>query len=187
MKIEKDKLVQINYVLKNKDGKELDSSSNGPLEYIHGHRYLISGLESQLEGKEKGDKFTANVEAKEAYGEYDEKLVIEVPRDQFETDLKIEIGMQFQASGPMGPQIVTVKKVADDFITVDANHELAGQDLIFDVEVVEVRDLTESERAQMEAAMAGSCGGGCGGCGGGCGSSGGCGGGCGSSGCGCNG
>lgn len=186
MKIEKDKVVQIHYVLKNKDGQELDSSkTTGPLEYVHGHRYLISGLEAQLEGKEQGEKFTAEVKCADAYGEYDPNLVLDVPREQFDADLEIKPGMQFQGQSPMGPTIVTVKEVGEKTIKVDANHELAGQDLTFDVEVVLVRDMTEDETKQMEAAMSGM--GGCGGCGGGCGSSGGCGGGCGSSGgCGCN-
>ena len=85
MKIEKDKLVQIHYTLTNKEGKELDSSRTvgQPLEYIHGHRYLIQGLEDQLEGKEQGDKFIAEVKAADAYGEYDERLVIDIPREQF--------------------------------------------------------------------------------------------------------
>lgn len=195
MKIEKDKLVQIHYTLTNKEGKELDSSRTvgQPLEYIHGHRYLIQGLEDQLEGKEQGDKFIAEVKAADAYGEYDERLVIDIPREQFADGIEIKPGMQFQGQSAMGPTIVTVKEVGPDTVKVDANHELAGQDLTFDVEVVLVRDMTEDEVKQMEAAMSG-CGGGCGGCGGGCGSSEGCGsegscgcgGGCGSGGCGCN-
>lgn len=176
MKIEKDKLVQINYVLKNLEGKELDSSKlTGPLEYVHGHKHLIVGLENQLEGKEQGDKFTTRIPAAEAYGEYDERLILDVPRDQFDSDLKIEIGMQFQGQSELGPTIVTVKKVTDNVITVDANHELAGQDLIFDIEVVLVRDMSEEELKKVEATVSecGGCGGcnssSCGGCGG-CGS-----------------
>ena len=116
------------FVLTDSEGKEIDSSKDtGPLQYIHGNGYLIKGLESQLEGKEPGSKFTAFVEAKDAYGVYDEKLVIDVPRTQFDTSVEIEVGMQFQAAGPMGPTIVTVKKVSDQNITVDANHELAGK------------------------------------------------------------
>lgn len=165
MKIEKNKVVQIQYVLTDKDGVEIDSSKDtGPLQYVHGNSYLIKGLESQLEGKEPGEKFSAFVEAKDAYGEYDEKLVIEVPRSQFDTSCEIEVGMQFQAESQMGPALVTVKKVTADSITIDANHELAGKDLNFDIEVVDVRDLTEAETAQMNS----GCGGGCGGCNGDC-------------------
>lgn len=165
MKIEKDKVVQIHYTLTDKDGTQIDSSRDStPLQYVHGNGYLIKGLESQLEGKEPGAKFIANVEAKDAYGVYDEKLLVEVPRDQFDSSVEIEVGMQFQATSSMGPAIVTVKKIEDDKIIIDANHELAGKDLTFDVEVVEVRDMTEDERNQMNS----GCGGGCSGCGGDC-------------------
>lgn len=182
MKIEQNKVVKIHYTLKDKDGKVLDSSvERDPLQYVHGHGYLISGLEKELEGKEPGAKFSTQIAPKDGYGEYDEKLVIEVPRDQFDSSVEIEVGMQFQADSPMGPSIVTVKKVADDKITIDANHELAGKDLFFDVEVVEVRDLTEEEVKQMTAPR-GGCSGSCGSCGG-CGSSGGDCGSCGGGGC----
>ena len=186
MKIEKDKVVQIHYKLTDKEGKEIDSSAGRePLQYVHGNGYLITGLERELEGKEKGDKFSVDVAPEDAYGKYNEELIVEVPRDQFDTSMQIEVGMQFQGAGPAGPTIVTVKAVSDDKITVDANHELAGKELHFDVEVVDVRDLTEAEKEEMKvsAAGCGGCGGGCSSCGGGCGSDGGCGsGGCG----GCN-
>ena len=185
MKIESNKVVQINYTLTDPEGKEIDSSvGREPLQYVHGNGYLITGLERELEGKEKGEKFSVDVEPKDAYGEYNEELVVEVPRDQFDTSMKIEVGMQFQGAGPAGPTIVTVKAVNDDKITVDANHELAGKKLHFDIEVVDVRDLTEAEIEEMKASAAG----GCGGCGGGCSSCGGCGsdGGCGSGCGGCN-
>ena len=93
--------------------------------------------------------------------------------------MPIEVGQMFQA----GPTTVRVTAVADDEITVDGNHELAGKELHFDVEIVDVRDPTEEE---LEPLMSGGCGGGCGGCGGGCGGD--CGdGGCGDGGCGCGG
>ena len=182
MKIEQNKVVKIHYTLKDKDGNVLDSSvERDPLQYVHGHGYLISGLEKELEGKEPGAKFSAQIAPKDGYGEYDEKLVIEVPRDQFDSSVEIEVGMQFQAESGMGPSIVTVKKVAEYKITIDANHELAGKDLFFDIEVVEVRDLTEEEVKQMTAPR-GGCGGSCGSCGG-CSSSGGDCGSCGGGGC----
>ncbi|MBP5402091.1 MAG: peptidylprolyl isomerase [Treponema sp.] len=182
MKIESNKVVQIHYTLTDTEGKEIDSSvGRDPLQYVHGNGYLITGLERELEGKEPGDKLSVDVEPKDAYGEYDEKLIVEVPRTQFDTSVDIQVGMQFQGSSPAGPAIVTVTKVEDDKITIDANHELAGKKLHFDVEIVNVRDLTEEELAQMNSHGCGGCGGGCSSCGG-CGSDGGCGSGCG----GCN-
>ncbi|MCI1209105.1 MAG: peptidylprolyl isomerase [Treponema sp.] len=167
MTITKDKVVSINYTLKDADGNELDSSKNTePLEYLHGNGQLIPGLEMQLEGKTKGEKLSAVVEPKDAYGEYDEKLVIEVPRTQFDAETQIEVGMQFQADTAGGPTIVKVTKITDDKITVDANHDLAGKTLYFDVEIMDIRDAKPEELA----AHADSCGCGCSSCGGDCGS-----------------
>lgn len=180
MTIATQKMVKIHYTLKDKDGNQIDSSIGGePLEFMQGVGTIIPGLERELEGKNKGDKFHAEIEPKDGYGEYDNDLVAEVPRSQFDADFEIEVGQQFQAGTPTGPMIVKVTKVEADKITVDGNHELAGQKLFFDVEVVDVRDATEDELAPYIAG-AGGCGGGCGGCGGGCGSGcDSCGGGCG--------
>lgn len=175
MVIEKDKVVSIDYTLKDKDGTVIDTSKNStPLEYIHGRGNLISGLEKQLEGKAKGDSIKAVVEPKDAYGEYDESLLIDVPRKNFDSETEIKVGMQFQASTPGGPAIVKVTKITDDTITVDANHDLAGKTLYFDVDVMDIRDATAEELNPPSG-----CGGSCGSCGGGCGGS--CGGDCGES------
>ena len=164
MVITKDKFAAFHYTLKDSDGVQLDSSIGlEPLGYIHGRGYLIPGLEAQLEGKSKGEKFSCTIEPKYAYGERDERLVALVSRDKFETDAQIETGMQFQVNTPAGPTIVTVVKVDGDMITIDGNHEMAGKTLSFDIDIVEVRDATEEELKQLE--MRGC--GGCGGCGGG--------------------
>ena len=113
----------------------------------------------------------------DGYGEYDEKLIVELTRDKFEFDGEITVGMPFQVMTPSGLSIVHVTKVEGDKITIDGNHELAGKALNFDIEVVNVRDATEEELSPSSG-----CGGGCGGCGGGCG-----GGDCGDCGSGCGG
>ena len=177
MKIEKDKFVSIHYTLKDDEGKQLDSSVGAePLPFVFGRGALISGLEKELEGKKQGDKFSCVIPPAEAYGDYDKDLIMDVPRSEFDTDATtIEVGMAFYAQTENGPRIVHIIKTADDVITLDGNHELAGKTLHFDVEVVEVRDATEAELNPPQG-----CGGGCGGCSSGaCGSSGGCGGGCG--------
>ncbi len=167
MKIEQDKWVAIHYTLTDDDGQVLDSSVGGaPLGYVHGHGYLIVGLENELLGKEVGDKFSAVIGPKDAYGEYDERMVVNVPVEQFAIDIPIEVGMAFQMMSPGGPIIVRAVEVTDKFVKVDGNHELAGKTLHFDVEVVEVRDATEDE---LNPKGCGGCGGGCGGnCGGDC-------------------
>ncbi len=177
MKITQNTVVNIDYTVKDKDGNVIDSSKDGmPLEYIHGTGRIISGLERELEGKDVGDEFSVEIEPKDAYGEYDDSLLIEVPKSNFDVNTEIKVGMKFHASSPGGPAIVRVTKVTDDVITVDANHELAGKKLFFDVKVVSVREATEDE---LNPSGCGGCGGGCSSCGGGCS------GGCGDGGCGC--
>lgn len=141
------KSVLIHYTLRNDQGEVLDSSEGRPpLAYLHGAGNIIKGLENALTGKRAGDKFQVTVEPAEAYGEYDENLVQEVPLSTFDKDVTtIEPGMQFHSEGPSGPQIVTITSVTEDSAIVDANVPLASETLHFDVEVVEVRDATENE------------------------------------------
>ncbi len=147
MSITKDSAVFFHYTLTDNEGNTLDKTPEGqPLAYLHGHANIIPGLESQLEGKAAGDKFVAVVEAADAYGEYQEQAVQEVPREHFQGVDNIEAGMQFQTQAESGqPMLVTVKKVTDEVVTVDANHPLAGKQLNFDVEIAEVRPATEEE------------------------------------------
>ena len=146
MKIAHEKVVSIHYTLTNKEGTVLDSSSgNEPLAYLHGFGNIIPGLENALEGKEKGEKLTVSVEPEQGYGARDEQLVQAVPRSAFKGVEELAPGMQFQAQGPQGSRLVVVTQVAQDVVTVDANHPLAGQTLQFEVEISEVRDATAEE------------------------------------------
>jgi len=146
MAIEDQKVVKINYELKNDSGEVLDKSAEGePLAYLHGANNIIPGLETALTGKAEGEKVDVEIEPGEAYGERQEELVQAVPMSAFEGVDKVEPGMRFTARGPQGQQVVTVTEVADDEVTVDANHPLAGEKLHFNVEVVEVRDASPEE------------------------------------------
>ena len=172
MCIAKNRMVKIHYTLKDTDGVLIDSSSGlAPFEYLHGNGNLIPGLEAELEGKNPGDAFTVTVLPKDGYGEYDPKLHIEVPRDQFDTGSPLEVGMKFQAQTAGGPMTVTVQNITDTTVTVDGNHELAGKTLVFDINVVDVREATDEELMPEVSGCGGSCNGGCGGCSGGCGCS----------------
>lgn len=143
--ITKDKVVSINYVVKTKEGQLLDESKEGqPLNFIFGNGMLIKGLENALEGKAVGDKFSAEIPSADAYGERHEGLIQSVPRNLF-GDAEVQPGMQFRASTDNGEQSVVIVDVSDEEVTVDGNHPLAGVDLNFDVEVLEVRAATESE------------------------------------------
>lgn len=144
--IDNDLVVSFHYTLKDDQGNIIDQSAEGhPLPYLHGHGNIIPGLENALLGKSVGDKLSVHVPAAQAYGEYNPDLVDTVPADMFQGVENIEVGMQFQAQTDHGVQIVTVKAVEGDQIVVDANFPLAGQDLNFDVEIVEIREATAEE------------------------------------------
>ena len=147
MLIAQDKVVLIHYTLTDDGGKVLDSSSGGdPLAYLHGQGNIIPGLEKALEGKQAGDKLNVRVEPAEGYGVRDDSLVQQVPRRAFGSVSKVEPGMQFHAQSAQGQmRVVTVTHVQGDMVTVDGNHPLAGEVLVFDVEVAEVRDATGEE------------------------------------------
>ena len=164
MTIAQDTYVSFHYTLKDVEGNVIDSSEGkSPLSYIHGKGMLIQGLENALEGKTAREKFQVTIQPSDAYGEYNDRLVLDIPKNQFEDGSPIEIGMPFQAQMPDGtPVIVHIKNISGDTITVDGNHELAGKTLVFDVGIVEVRESTEEERNPHKC---GGCGG-CGDCGG---------------------
>ena len=143
--IANDHVVSFHYTLTNAEGETLDQSQGEPLAYLHGSGNIIPGLEKALEGKNLGDKFTVNVSAADGYGEYNPDLVQEVPAQMFQGVDNIEAGMQFQAQTDDGVQIVTVKAIEGENIIVDANFPLAGQDLTFEVEIVEIRDASAEE------------------------------------------
>lgn len=146
MQITTDVVALIEYTLTNDKGEELDSSvGNEPLGYLHGAGNIIPGLERALEGKVKGDALKVTVSPAEGYGEKEEALLQEVPRDMFQGVDQIEVGMQFHAQTDHGMQVITVAKVDGDKVTVDGNHPLAGETLHFDVKVIDVRAATQEE------------------------------------------
>jgi FKBP-type peptidyl-prolyl cis-trans isomerase SlyD len=146
MQISKNKVVAIDYTLTDNDGNTLDTSANRePLKYIQGAGNIIPGLERALEGEESGSKVNVTVNPDEGYGQRDENLKQQVPRNLFEGVDTLEPGMQFQAQTEGGVQIITVAEVGEEEVLVDANHPLAGVTLNFDVDVVEVRDASEEE------------------------------------------
>lgn len=146
MNIAKDKVVTLHYTLRDKEGTVLDTSNgDDPLLYIHGNGFLIPGLERELDGKSPGCELKTTVNPEDGYGNYDDSLVFTVSRDEFPKGEEIETGMQFHASSDEGDQVLTVKAVKGDTITLDANHPLAGETLNFEVTVVDVRDATKEE------------------------------------------
>jgi FKBP-type peptidyl-prolyl cis-trans isomerase SlyD len=146
MQIARHTVVSIDYTVRGPDGAVIDSSEGGsPLAYLHGTGGLIPGLEAALEGKASGESLKVNVPAAQAYGERNDTLTQVVPREAFDIEGNIEVGMRFHASLGQGVQVLTVTRVEGDQITLDGNHPLAGLPLDFDVTVIEVRPATEEE------------------------------------------
>jgi peptidylprolyl isomerase len=115
------------------------SKGKDPLEFTIGGGQLIPGFEQGVLGMEPGQSKTVNIPAEDAYGPYDPELVTEVERSRFPADLELAVGMQVQGSQSDGRvAIFTVKGLTNTTVTLDANHRLAGKDLIFDVEMVKV-------------------------------------------------
>jgi FKBP-type peptidyl-prolyl cis-trans isomerase SlyD len=146
MSIQQDSVVSIHYTLKDGSGTVLDSSAGGePLSYLHGHGNLIPGLERELTGKVVGDRLNVQIAPGDAYGEHDGNLVQQVPRSALSGISNLRPGMRLSAQTDGGPRSVTVTQIADDTVTLDANHPLAGVTLHFEVEIAAVRDASSEE------------------------------------------
>lgn len=148
MKIQKNAVVNMHYTVTTDTGDTIDSSAGAePLAFIQGLGMLIPGLEKQLEGKEKGFKESLKVVAKEAYGERNDEAIYTVPKSGFkpENDEELIIGMEVQLESEQGPVLAFVSEIKEEDVVLDLNHPLAGYDLNFDVEVIEVREASEEE------------------------------------------
>lgn len=146
MLIGQNSVVSIQYTLKNDSGDVMDQSPEGePLVYLHGASNIIPGLEKELTGKVAGAEFQARIEPEEAYGQHNPEMIQEVPRTAFPADTEIAPGMRFNAQSPNGPVTVLVAAVAEETVTVDGNHPLAGQTLHFEGKIEEVREATSEE------------------------------------------
>lgn len=146
MQIDSNSVVTLHYTLKDNDGAVIDQSEDGSFLYLHGAMNIIPGLENALTGKAAGDEFSVTIAPEEGYGAKDPERIQEVPKEMFEGNDEIQVGVQFHAQGPDGQAVVvTVIEVKDDVVVIDGNHALAGVDLNFDVKIVEVRAASEEE------------------------------------------
>jgi len=148
MNIEQNKVVSMHYTLTDNAGTVIDTSEGlDPLVYLHGTGALIPGLEKELEGKATGDKMDVKIQPEDGYGVRNEQLMQQVPKEHFANfPQEIQPGMQFQANSEQGPIHVTVVEVTEQHVVVDGNHPLAGVELNFKVEIMEVREATAEEK-----------------------------------------
>ncbi len=145
-KVAKDLVVSLEYTL-TVDGELIDSSEeNGPIDYIQGHENIIAGLESELDGMKLGESKKVNVKAVDAYGEYDEEAVEEIPLSDFPKDIPLEVGVELAVEDEdEGPISAVIEEVGKDTVTLNFNHPLAGKDLNFDVKILSIRAATAEE------------------------------------------
>ncbi|PWT78488.1 MAG: peptidylprolyl isomerase [Bacteroidetes bacterium] len=132
--------VRVHYHGRLTNGKSFDSSEGRPpLEFTVGSGMVIKGFDNGVMGMNVGDKKTINIPVQDAYGPVNPQMIIDFPVDRLPADLNPEVGMQLQMSDNSGQQYqVVVKEVSKEAIILDANHPLAGEDLIFDLELVEI-------------------------------------------------
>jgi FKBP-type peptidyl-prolyl cis-trans isomerase SlyD len=139
--------VTLHYSLRDDEGKVLDSSEGRPpLTYLHGEGNIVPGLEKALAGKQPGDVVKVTVPPEDGYGMRSEGNIRSVPRRRL-PEGKIEPGMRLRLKTDHGQLAALVTAVRGDYVTIDANHPLAGMTLHFEVTVVEVRDATAEEMA----------------------------------------
>jgi FKBP-type peptidyl-prolyl cis-trans isomerase SlyD len=146
--VQKDSVVSLLYVLKDKEGTVIDQTEGGdPLVYIHGHDNIIPGLEKEMLGLKVGDKKKVEVLADNAYGVYDPDKCFGIERDSL-PDAELTPGMTLELTPDDGETFLArIVKIEEDHVQVDANHPMAGKDLFFDVEVVGLREGNSEEVA----------------------------------------
>lgn len=148
MKIARDTVVAIEYTIRDSDGSVVDTSEGRqPLLYLHGYRQIVPGVESAIEGHEAGHSLKVNVEPSDGYGDRDPEAILVLPRAAFPDGEDLAPGAMFRAFRPDGrPLIFSVLESTADVVVVDANHPLAGQTLLVDVEILSVRRANDDEK-----------------------------------------
>lgn len=140
-KVETNSRVKVHYTGRLENGNEFDSSRDRePLSFTVGAGQMIPGFEKAVMGMELNESKTVNIPCKEAYGERNEQLVQKVSKNALPPEINPYIGQKLVSQTQSGEQIpVVITDVTDETVTVDANHQLAGEDLIFDIQVVEIQ------------------------------------------------
>ena len=135
-------VVKVHYTGKLINGEQFDSSvGKEPLEFTVGAGQMIKGFDAAMPGMNLGEKKTINIAPEDGYGARSEEAIIEFPRENVPAEMVLEPGMPLTLSNQAGqPVQVVVVEVKDDIIVLDANHFLAGQELIFDIELVEIAE-----------------------------------------------
>ncbi len=147
MPIGVNKVVTMNFTLTDDEGNVLDTTDHGgPFSYLSGNNNILPKLEDAIDSMIIGTKKQIRLEAADAYGIYNEQIVQVVGKENFPEDFELEVGLSYVASNPDGVQMpFIITEVRDEDVTIDFNHPLAGKNLNFDVELLDVRDATAEE------------------------------------------
>ena len=134
--------VSVHYTGTLTSGEVFDSSlEREPLKFTLGMGQLIPGFERAIMGLSVGQKATTNIPSKEAYWEHNSEMVLEVPKNQLPPEIDAQVGMQLQLNQPDGQAIpVQITQIKEEMVTIDANHPLAGKNLNFDIEIIEIHE-----------------------------------------------
>ncbi|MCP4715084.1 MAG: peptidylprolyl isomerase [Deltaproteobacteria bacterium] len=155
--------ISVNYTGKFENGEVFDTSENrDPLKFTVGEGQLIKGFDNAVIGLQAGEKTSATIAPADGYGERRDDMVIDMPKENVPADVELEIGMRLQLQNQDGsPVPVVVKEILDEVVKMDANHPLAGETLVFDIEVVETGlepDPPQSDCGSSCSSCGGSCG-----------------------------
>lgn len=133
-------VVRVHYTGSLTNGEQFDSSTGKePLEFTVGAGQMIKGFDAAMPGMSIGEKKTINIAPEDGYGPINEEAIIQFPKENIPADMKLEPGMQLTLSDPAGnPMPVVVVELTETIVVLDANHFLAGKELIFDIELVEI-------------------------------------------------
>ena len=150
MKIDHGALVSLDVTMYDAQGNLLEQSQE-PLVYLHGHDDIFPGVEDALAGKQAGERVALQLEPEDAFGEYDPALVLLMPLENLGEG--VAVGMRVEGDAGQGApgRIFTITDIAEGMAVLDGNHPLAGLALRFDIAVVDVREASEAELAQVDA------------------------------------
>lgn len=148
--VKADRVILLAYSILNNEGKIIEARPpDNPVQFLVGHGQILKALEAKILGETEGFKGGFTFSADEAHGPYKKDLVVEMKRDQFPENVEVKKGMKFESRGPKGDAVALhVIDIKDEVVLVDGNHPLAGEDLTFDVTILEVRDAAKEEIAR---------------------------------------
>lgn len=138
------RVLSFNYTLKDSKGQVLDASTEGPMAFLEGAQQILPALEAEIKDMNAGDKKKVALKAKDAYGEHEPKMTMQVPKEEL-AHLTLEKGAFLQLQMGEQVKVVQVTAINEKEVTLDGNHPLAGVDLEFEIEMVGSRPATEEE------------------------------------------